>query len=109
MSDLHFEARLLVDDRVFLSAILLAGSPVCRGIVRVQAQIAFARYGHAKGPVTKDLDLHKSSRRALDLLLLDLLCDLFHLSQAEFPAQYYGIRKHTIELQGLDVGHIDLG
>ena len=59
--------------------------------------------------MTEDLDLDQASGRALDLLLLDLLRDLLDLAETELAAQHDGVGKHGVELQGLDVGHVDLG
>ena len=105
---LQFVACLEVSDAVAPAAELETGAAVGRLAVLVQAQIAFARDGHAQSPVAEHLDLHRTARRTGDALRGDTVADGPDLLQVEFPGEDHHVGILRVEAQGLGVGDIEL-
>ena len=91
------------------AAELEAGAAVGRLAVLVQAQIAFARDGHAQGSVAEHLDLHRTARRPGDALRGDTVADDPDLLQVQLPGEDHHVGILRIEAQGLGIGDVELG
>ena len=107
--DFHVLLPVALAEFVGAAAKLETGTPVGRGIIVVEAEIAFARNGHAKGSVGEDFNLDKLPGGAADVFFPDLPDDFSDLVQTEFPGCYHDIRKTGVEFHGLDVADIALG
>lgn len=58
--------------------------------------------------MAEHLDAHRGSRRAADVLLFDGAVDMGHLPQVELAGEDNDVGKLGIELQGLNVGDVEL-
>lgn len=106
--DSQFVAGLTVTHGVAASAYLCAAATVGRRIHLMQAQIAFARHGHAQCSVAEHLDTHRTPRRPGDTLLGDGPADGADLVERQFARQHHHVGPAGIEAHGLDIGHIGL-
>ena len=78
---LQFTPCFKVCDTVASSAQLVAAAAVGGGSVLLEAEIAFAGYGHAESSVNEQFQPQQLSIRTADILFLDPLADILYLRQ----------------------------
>ena len=74
----------------------------------MKTHIALATDGHAERAMAKHLDTDLHPRRSADMLGLYLTEDLSHLLHIQLTRQHDDISKLRIELQGFNIGDIQL-
>ena len=105
---LNLKAGFLIDNRVFLAAVLFARTAIRGRIMRMQTQITFSGYRHAQGTMSENFYFHQFAGRSFDLFFFNLVADLFNLGNAKFAAHHHSIRKQCIKLHRFDIGNINL-
>ena len=100
---LKLDVCLLVLDDIAAPADLHALAAVGRASCVLQAQVAFARYGHAERSVAEHLYSHLLSAWSADILIYDGFVNLAHLVNIKFAREHHYVGKLGIEAQGLSV------
>ena len=75
---------------------------------RIQAQVALAADGHAKGTVTEHFNADALTVRTADVFFIDGTSNLRDLLHVEFASQNDHVGKLGIKAQGFHVGNIQL-
>ena len=75
----------------------------------MEAQIAFARYGHAQRSVAEHLEPHRLSGWTADVFFHDGAVNLSHLVERELTCQHHHVGIGREEAHRLYVAHVELG
>ncbi|CDD47439.1 unknown [Bacteroides sp. CAG:875] len=105
----QFDIAFLILYNIGPAAYLHAGSPVGRGILFVQTQIAFSGNRHAQSSVTEHFNTNQVTHRSLDLLFLDGIVYLAHLLEIQLAGQHHHIGKAGVKLQRFRIADVQLG
>ena len=102
------DVRLAVFDGVGTAAHLQTRSTVGAAAEFVKAEVAFARNSHTERTVHKHLYAYKTALGSADILLANLLMDICHLVESEFPGKHHHVAIFGKEFHSLNVADVQL-
>ena len=106
--DIQLLAAILIRDGVLTAAYLAASTAVSRVVRLVLREVALTRHRHTHSAVCEHLNLNQLTRRATDVLLLNLLRDIGNLLQRQLACQHHDICPLREELNSRDVRDVAL-
>ncbi|GFI07533.1 hypothetical protein IMSAGC006_02290 [Muribaculaceae bacterium] len=107
--NIQFFSCLAVTYGIGPAAYLGACSSVCRTVKFMQAEVAFAGYGHAEGTVTKHFDFYRFSCRSGNVFVYYGLMYGIYLLHGELACEHYGVGPLGVEFDRFNIRDIGLG